>query len=149
MKPEFTSIVESEQLKVRQLAVKINITGSATPASKVVATNLPGVAFLRTEGLVALSDAVEDLSAVFATATDSTGVFGLLIDASKIVLSGIIDVLEVRTYVENAAATLAATSAVAGFLSAEGNIAINLDSSVTISGPGNVAGTVIVTYRIK
>lgn len=146
MKPEFTSIVENEQLKTRQLAIKIEITGSATPASKVQGTNLPGVAFLRTEGKVAAADAIEDLSASFATATDSTGVFGLLLDASKLALFGINDVLEVRTYVQSG--TLAATAAVTNFVSAEGNIAIDLDSSVNLTN-ANLLATVIVIYRVK
>lgn len=67
-------------LKQERLVFEVAITANATPANKVHASDIPGVAVLRTEGKTAEADAIEDLSAQVPTAADATGVFSILID---------------------------------------------------------------------
>jgi hypothetical protein len=152
MKPEINSVVENEQLKTRTLAVSIAITASATPASKTVETNLPGVAYLRTEGKTATADAVEDLSSDFATAADATGVFGLLLDGSKLNADDVSEVLAVRADVSNGVGTLAVSSPSGGsevtaYLTTDGNIAVDLDSNQNLTTT-DINAVIFVTYKI-
>lgn len=68
------------KLKNNHMVCEVAITANATPASKVHASDVPGAVVLRTQGKTAEADAIENLSAQVATATDSTGVFAVLID---------------------------------------------------------------------
>lgn len=152
MKPEINSVVENEQLKTRTLAVKIEITASATPASKVQVTNLPGIAILRSEGKVALADALEDLSSDFTTAADSTGIFGLIIDGSALNADSVDEVLAVRADMSNGVGTLAVSSPsggseVSAFKTSDGNIAVELDSNQDLSTT-DISAVLFVTYKI-
>lgn len=137
-------------LKTVTLVVDLSVLGDATPADKVQGTDLNGVAVVRSEGIVAAADAIEDLSADFATAADATGIIGLLLDMSQV---GVVEkVMEVRTFADSG--TLVATSpsagsAVSNFLSDEGNIAIDLDSSVALNAANTASGRVIVVFKLK
>lgn len=140
--------------KVFELSFSIAITASATAASKVHTVDLPGIVYLRTEGKVAEADAIEDLSSDFATATDSTGVFGVVIDMSQVLNSG--EVLD-KVYGVNAlvptSATLAAISpaggsAVSFFVTDEGNIAVSLDSSLNFTTT-SLDARITVRFGIK
>lgn len=66
-------------LKTNRLIFDFTIVGDATPANKTHRVDLPS-AVLRTQGKTAEADAIEDLSASFTTAEDTTnGVFGVLV----------------------------------------------------------------------
>ncbi|MDO3651301.1 hypothetical protein, partial [Nocardia mangyaensis] len=77
---------EDHKLKMQKLVFRVQVTGNATPASKVHAGDFEGdVALLRTQGIVADADALEAIT--WTTAADnSTGnsVFGVVLDGSKI-----------------------------------------------------------------
>lgn len=127
---EKNNVVLDQQLKHKRLCFEISITGNATPASKKHASDLPGVCVLRSEGLTAEADAVEDLSGSFTTADDSDGsgnsVFGVLMKGSE--LGSIKKVLSVRVAETSTAlaTSLAVTKHGTGGLSSGGNIAFSV-----------------------
>lgn len=117
------------RIKQRKLLFEVEITANATPADKRHASDLPGVALLRTEGKIADADAVEDLSSDFTAAADNSSgdsQFGILIDASK--LQGNIDkVYSVSVSEQTALSTgLTVAAAQSDFLTSGGNIAIDI-----------------------
>jgi hypothetical protein len=66
--------------KLERLVLQVDITANATPASKVLSSDLPSAVYVRAEGLTAAADAVESLSGVVSTPVDATGKFAVLID---------------------------------------------------------------------
>lgn len=80
------SQVLSRQLKVIELAIPLNVTANGTPASKTQTTDEPALLFINTEGKTGISVATgafdtsaEAAAITFATATDATGVYNLLL----------------------------------------------------------------------
>lgn len=129
MLQEKNSAVQNQRQFAKKLVFEFSITGHATPASKVHASDLSGVCYLRTEGKVAEADAIEDLSATFTTAADNSGgnsVFGVLMKGSE--LGSIAKVLKISvSETSTAVATsLAVTKHGTGGLSAGGNIAFSI-----------------------
>jgi len=126
-------LVSSILDKTRELVVECSITANATPASKKHASEIPGTLFLRTEGLTAEADALEDLSGSFTTAADnSTGdsVFGILIKGANLPNNAIEKVLQVEVTEQTALASSIAISKVgSSWLTAGGNIAIEVDGT--------------------
>lgn len=120
------STLEHQYLKLRRLVFDFSITANATPASKVHASDLPGVCFLRTQGKTAEADAVEDLSASFTTPDDeSTGssVFGVLISQLELIEK----IYSIEVVEQTALSTsLTVTSLGTRGLTAGGNIAFNI-----------------------
>lgn len=124
------SLVASRLDKTRELIVECSITGNATPASKVHASEIPGSLYLRSEGLIAEADAIEDLSGDFTTAVDnSTGnsQFGIVIVGANLPNGGIDKVLDVEIKDQNGDATsLTVAPAQSAYLTDGGNIAIDI-----------------------
>lgn len=110
-------------LRQNRLVFEVAITANATPASKVHASDIPGVAVLRTEGKTSQADAIEDVSAqVNAAAADATGVFAILIDdptVKKIL----------KTTVTPSTGTITNTSEI----TTGGRLLLNLDSNQDLS----------------
>ena len=130
---ESNAVVFDHQLKHKKLVFEFSITGSATAASKVHASDLPGVCILRTEGKTAEADAVEDLSGSFTTADDESSgnsVFGVLLKGAE--LGSIQKVLKISVSETSTsvATSMAITKHGTGGLSSGGNIAF------TIAGTG-------------
>jgi len=120
------SPLQNHLSKMQRLVFGCQVVFNATPANKAQLSDIPGGVFLRTQGKTAECDAVEDLSAQVPTATDSTGVFALLLDdqVSKIY---------------SAAVTVnSGTITVASEISAGGRLILELDWS------GNLATTSLV-----
>jgi hypothetical protein len=71
------------QLKVQSLTLPFSVAGNATPGSVVVTVQDPSILFINTQGVnqitAALQPAYGDVTPTFAAATDSTGVFNLLV----------------------------------------------------------------------
>lgn len=122
-------------LKQTRLVFECAITASATPASKVHAVNFPGTVYLRTEGKTSEADAIEDLSATFATATDSTGIFGILID----------DLVVTKILKVTVTASTGSVTVVASGISSEGRIYLDLDSNQSLASQ-SLTLTVEVEY---
>lgn len=78
------SQVRGRQLKVQRLVIPFKITANATPASKVITSDEPSLLFLKVEGIDQITEASGALASgetlpSLASATDSTGVFNLLV----------------------------------------------------------------------
>ncbi len=128
---EQNSTLNSNQLKQKRFVAEFTITANATPASKVHGVpDVPGVMLLRTEGIVAAADAVEDLSGDFATANDEDSgncTFGVLIRGGDEGLGSIKKVLSIRLFEGTALATsMAITRLGTRGLTAGGNIAFDV-----------------------
>lgn len=107
-------------IKQARLVFRVSITGNGTPASKTHAVDLPGVAYLRTEGLTAAADAV-DATISWTTAVDnSTGdsQFGVLIAVGDADVIHKVGVTEITSLATSLAATNPASTA--------GNIAVDI-----------------------
>lgn len=142
-----SSVVASVVDKTSRLTFEFSITGNATPADKEHSSDLPGVAFLRTEGKTTEADALEDLSASFTTAADnSTGdsQFGLIIDGSKLTNDKSIEKVYITDLAEQTAlATSVAVAKVGGsYLTAGGNLAFD------IAGTGLNLASESPTFRL-
>jgi hypothetical protein len=125
MSLEKNNVVQDLALKTRRQVFEISITGNATPANKVHATDLPGVAVLRSEGKTAEADAIETIS--WTSAIDDTdSVFGVLLKGSE--LGDIKKVLscKVSETSTSLASALAVTKHGVGGKTTGGNIAFSI-----------------------
>ncbi len=107
---------------LRQQIVRFNVkvNANATPADKVLETDIPQVAVLRCQGQTAEADAIE-AGVPFTTPVDATGICGLLFDDPADKLYSVT--------VTPSVGTVAVTSG----LSAEGRPYLNLDSNQDLS----------------
>lgn len=76
--------VASRQLVVQRLSIPFTVTHNASPASKTMTVDEPSLVFFNFQGITQLSTstgAIEtgEILPTLATATDSTGVFNVLI----------------------------------------------------------------------
>jgi len=135
------SLVQGRQLKVQRLCIPFLITGNATPASVVISRDEPALLFLKTQGVDEIS-AVADGSPTLASATDSTGVFNLLIKLNEPCLK----VMQAQVIGRAAAlvknCTLANTT---GLTAAGDKIVLNCASAVDLTA-GNLDGCLVVEY---
>jgi hypothetical protein len=122
-------------LKNERLVFEVAITANATPASKVHASDIPGVAVLRTEGKTAEADAIENLSAQVPTATDSTGVFSILIDDPS-----------VKKFLKASVTPSVGTVAVTKEISSGGRLILEIDSNQDLSST-NLSLLIEVDYQ--
>lgn len=129
------SALNTRMRKTQRLCFDVTITADATPADKTHATDLPGVVYLRTEGLTAEADAIE--SGTYTTADDGTGVFGVLIDLGDNPADKIYK-LDLQVDTGEITGTAALTS--------NGRIALDLDSDQDISSQ-DITVTVVLDYR--
>jgi hypothetical protein len=141
---EKNSVLHDHQIQTRRLTFDLEILANATPANIQYETDLPGVAVVRAEGKTAEADAIEDLSASFTAADAGTGVLGILLKASEI--GEVSKVYEVR--VVDAAGTTLAVPAASSYLTAGGNIAIDLNSDQNHES-ANETITLEVVYKSK
>lgn len=109
-------------LKQERVVFEVAITANATPASKVHASDIPGVAVLRTQGLTAEADAIESLTAQVAAPVDSTGVFALLIDDAS-----------VKKFLKASVTPSVGTVAVTKSISTGGRLILQIDSNQDLS----------------
>lgn len=73
--------LHDHRLKSQRLVFDASVVADATPADKSESSDLPGVAYVRTEGRTATADAIEDVSAqVDNAADDANGIFHVLLD---------------------------------------------------------------------
>lgn len=113
----------SHMVKSRRLVASVSVVANAAPASKTHNSDISDSLILRTEGLTATADAIEDLSATFTAANDANGIFGILIhieNAGKILSAS----------VKNEAGT---EELVSSPISSGKNIALDVDSAIDLS----------------
>lgn len=146
---EKDSSLQNREMKQRRYSFRVRIKGNSTPASKTLEQELPNVCVVRAQGQTATADAIEDLSASFATATDSTGVFGLLIKGTQI---GPVDRIVPSSIkvdpLDGGTCTITPVSAggVQNGISPGGNLAFDMNSSLDLSS-GSTQLDVLVTLE--
>lgn len=109
-------------LKQERLVFEVSITGNATPANKVHASDIPGVAVLRTQGKTAEADAIEDLSAQVPAPNDATGVFAILINDPS-----------VKKFLKASVTPSSGTATVVKEISLGERLIVEVDSSIDLS----------------
>jgi len=143
---ESNSQLQDHLLKSRSLVFECSVTHHATPASKVHHVDVPGVVMLRTKGKVAEVDAIEDLSALAATAVDATNCqFVIFItDLGSIDKVSKVSVIDKKgTGSGMVVVDLDGSGSIDGFLTAGGNIAID------VTGTGIDLETEDPTFVVK
>ena len=148
-------------IKTRTIAMRLQITGDATPADKVHIPDLGSeLIILRTEGKTATADAIEDLSAVFTTPVDAAdAVFGVLC-RKEVTTDGndgfgtVTQVLDVVAYDRAGTATtldidLLDGTGVSNGLTDDGNIAFEITTTGLNLAAENADITVILRYLVK
>lgn len=144
----------SRQLKVVELAIPFNVTANGTPASKTQTTDEPSLLFINTEGLTGISVAsgafdtsAEAAAITFATATDATGVYNLLLRVGEQVQK-VVSAEVTRNLVSGATELLTCsnpTGATRYVTSLGDKLVFNLDSGVNFATT-NYDATLIVRY---
>lgn len=130
----------NQALRTQRLVLEASINFNATPADKVQGTDIAGAALLRTEGLTAAADAVEDISSLVTTPADTTGIFALLIDTA---MNPPEKIYSVKVTPSSGSISVESADITPG-----GRIAIDLDSSLDLSA-NDLTMVVEVEYREK
>ena len=83
---EINSSVDNQQVMHRKLVFEFNVVHHATPASKKVASDLPGVCFISSEGLTTPVSAIEDVTGLtnYTAASDASGIVDVLLKGSEL-----------------------------------------------------------------
>jgi hypothetical protein len=138
------SAVEDYKLREKRLVIPFSITGNATPASKVVSNDLPAAMVLSTEGLTAQAAAI-DSGCNFTTPVDANGIFGIL----AYNLGTVEKLLDVQLVnLSSGTATISRKGASSTGVTASGNIAVSIDSSLDLSMV-NLSGHLVIEYRVS
>ena len=143
------------QLKVVELAIPLSVIANATPASKTQAADEPQLLFINTEGITGISantgafdTSAEAAAITFATATDTTGVYNLLLrvgeQVSKVVSA------EVRTNLVGGSSSetvtpTSPTGATRYVTSLGDKLVFNVDCAVNFAST-NYDATLVVRY---
>lgn len=130
------SVVMDHSLKTRKLTFNFSVTASVTAASKTVASDLPGVCFMATEGLLTPVTGIEAVSGLtnYTAPNDGNGILIVMLKGAE--LGSVKKVLSIRV-LENASTgfgtvTLQALGTAQG-LTAGGNIAFEVDTGTDFS----------------
>jgi len=122
------SAVEAYKLAEKRLVIPFSITFNAVPASKVHAADLSALV-LATEGKTAVAAAI-DSGTAFTTPVDATGIFGILVSQLGTV-EKLLDAQLVN--LSSGTAALSRKGASSSGVTASGNIAVSIDSSLDLS----------------
>ena len=149
-------VVEDHELKHARLVFELAITANATPASKAMSSDLPGVCLLATQGIDGIS-ATEVISGLanFASATDSTGVFQVMLSGAQLVakIGSIRDVMKVDVHGVNFSngLTTAPTVTMLGTswgLTPGGNIAFQVATGTSLATTSQTF-CIVVDYMVS
>lgn len=136
--------------KTHRLTVEVSIVGDATPADKGLSNDLGGALIIRAEGQTAVAEALEAGLSWTTAVDDSTGdsQFGLLLDGSKLCNNAVLKVLSVSVSDSLGTATSVASSKVeAEFLTAGGNVAIDIAGTGLDLSAENAVILLDIVYR--
>lgn len=114
-------------LRQERLVFEFSIVGNATPANKGRSSDIPGTVILRCQGQTADADAVETLSwtaPVDNNAGDS--IFGVLIDLDENVADKVYSVSVTEVSAVSTSESLSGPGGAASYLTADGNVAIEI-----------------------
>jgi len=145
----------SRQLKVVELAIPFSVTANATPASKTVTRDEPAMLFVNVEGISGITlangavDTAAELSAItFATATDTTGVYNLLLRVGEQV-SKVVSAQVVKNNVGGASSEAITctypTGATSGITSLGDKLVFNCDTNTSFATT-DYSATLVVRY---
>lgn len=142
--------VQDYKIKQRRLCIPFSITGHATPASKVHASDLNGVLYLRSEGKTAEADAV-DADGNFTTPVDASGLFGILLNVGDSVRKVMRASVEQRSgsTATNKDQAVALQGDSSSGITENGNIAIDVTCSGLDLSAENFDGVLIIEYMIE
>lgn len=135
-------------IRQERLVYNFSIVGNATPANKQLAVDIPSTVILRTQGQTAAADAVETLAwtaPVDNNAGDS--IFGILLDlgenqADKVYSVSLTEVSGVST-----SEALSGPGGASSYLTADGNIAVEVAATGLNLASESVTFTMVVEYR--
>lgn len=139
------------QLEVIELAIPLFVDSNATPASKTQTNDEPSVLFMNTQGITGISVATgafdtsaEAAAITFATATDTTGVYNLLVrigeQVKKVVYAQVI-----RRDGNEVISCTFPTGSSEGITSLGDKIVLNADSAVNLATT-DLNATLVVAY---
>lgn len=139
-------------LQQERLVFNFSIVGNATPADKTQAQDIPGLVVLRMQGQTAEADAIETLA--WTAPTDNTAgnsIFGILLNLDQEIGNDIADKVYSVSMVEvtsvSASESLSGPGGAASYLTAEGNIAIEVAATGLNLASESPTFTVVVEYR--
>lgn len=135
--------VKDYSIKEERLCVPLSIVHNATPANKTNASDLSAAMTLALEGQTAAAAAI-DAGTNFATPTDSTGVFGILMSnlgtVNKLLKSEVVNL-------SSGTAVVTPAGASASGVTASGNIAVSVDWSGSLATT-DLSTTLCIDYNI-
>lgn len=133
--------VERRSLLVQKLTIPLFVTANATPASKVIVSDEPSLLFYNTQGngnctvaAGAFDTSAEAAAITFASATDTTGIFSVLVRTNE--QNPLVKVMYVRIVRRDGNESVMGTpcSGSAQFLTSVGNkIVADFDSAVNLA----------------
>jgi len=140
-------LVQERQLKVQELALRLSITGNATPASVVVAVDDPSILFLRTEGVNKITAALDtaDGTPTIVSPVDANGLFAAMIKVGEPIKKVLSAQLIRRTAHGVDTVKLADTD---GITAAGDKIILDCDTGVDLSA-ANLDACLIVKYEVQ
>ncbi len=148
---EKNDVLNDLKLKTRTVTFEVFIDSHATPASKKITTDLPGVAVVATEGLLTPVTDVEAISGLtnYTAPNDSNGICVVMLKGSALGSIRKVQKIEVLEKVSSGwtTVTLQALGTAQG-LTAGGNIALEIDSG-TDFGSVDAKFACEVTYLLS
>lgn len=130
------AVVMDKSLKTRRLTFEISVTASATAANKVVASDLPGVCLVATEGLLTPVTDVEAISGLtnYTAPDDSDGILDVMLKGSELGTVSKVQLVEVREKVSAgfSSPTVQCLGTSQG-LTSGGNIVFEIDTATDLS----------------
>jgi hypothetical protein len=133
---EKNDVLNNLQLKTRKVTFEVFIDANATPASKKITTDLPGVAVVATEGLLTPVTDVEAVSGLtnYTAPNDANGICIVMLKGSALGSVRKVQNIEVLEKVSAgwASVTLQALGTSQG-LTSGGNIAFEIDTTTDFS----------------
>lgn len=133
---ERNNTLNDHVLKSRKLVFEVKVVYHATPASKLITTDLPGVCFTATEGLLTPVTGIEAISGMtnYTAPSDANGIMDVMLKGSQ--LGTIKKVQSIKVAEKVAAGLTSPTVQVLGDangLTAGGNIAFEIDTATNLA----------------
>lgn len=140
-------LVQERQLKVQELALRLAITGNATPASVVVAVDDPAILFLRTEGVNKITPALDaaDGTPTIVSPVDANGLFAAMIKVGEPIKKVLSAQLIRRTAHGTDTVKIADTD---GITAAGDKIILDCDTGVDLSA-ASLDACLVVRYEVQ
>lgn len=129
--------LQARLLKSKRLALQVKVVGNATPANKVLTSDLAGVALIAAQGQTASVPSGVSIT----SPADATGLFSVILDKAAI---GDVDKILQVSVVNVTASTVVSTSTISN-----GYIVLNLNSDADFSAPADTELRLIIDYLKK